>query len=119
MNDLETLFSDRPQGGVFRAGGSDDLAARLATAGWSVTALAPFDDMAGFYTEIATRLQFPDYFGRNLDALWDCLRAIKEPTAVIIPWTGFASADPGSADRLLAVLTERAEAAPPFAVILL
>jgi hypothetical protein len=28
---------------------------------------------AGFFTEIARKLRFPDYFGRNWDAVYDCL----------------------------------------------
>jgi ribonuclease inhibitor len=33
-----------------------------------------------FYGEIARKLRFPDYFGRNLDALWDVLTTdIKGP----------------------------------------
>jgi ribonuclease inhibitor len=33
-----------------------------------------------FYSEIAGKLRFPDYFGRNLDALWDVLTTdIKGP----------------------------------------
>jgi RNAse (barnase) inhibitor barstar len=28
---------------------------------------------AGFFTEIARVLRFPDYFGRNWDAVYDCL----------------------------------------------
>jgi ribonuclease inhibitor len=33
-----------------------------------------------FYGEIAKKLRFPDYFGRNLDALWDVLTTdIKGP----------------------------------------
>jgi hypothetical protein len=28
---------------------------------------------AGFFTEIARELAFPDYFGRNWDAVYDCL----------------------------------------------
>ncbi|NCB84051.1 MAG: barnase inhibitor [Bacteroidia bacterium] len=26
-----------------------------------------------FYTEAAAKLDLPDYFGNNLDAMWDCL----------------------------------------------
>ena len=33
-----------------------------------------------FYGEIAKKLRFPDYFGRNLDALWDVLTTdVKGP----------------------------------------
>jgi ribonuclease inhibitor len=33
-----------------------------------------------FYEEIARKLRFPDYFGRNLDALWDVLTTdVKGP----------------------------------------
>lgn len=40
-----------------------------------------------FYTAIAKSLRFPDYFDRNLDALYDCLTSmddIKEPEVVLI-----------------------------------
>lgn len=34
------------------------------------------------YDIIAERFDFPDYFGRNLDALYDCLTEICEDTCV-------------------------------------
>ena len=37
-----------------------------------------------FYDEIARLLHFPDYFGRNLDALWDLLTTdIEGPVELI------------------------------------
>lgn len=30
-------------------------------------------EIDGFYDEISRAFRFPDYFGRNLDALYDCL----------------------------------------------
>lgn len=119
MTELKALFAQPPAGGVCAADDQGELESRLEAAGWSVARLQPFDSRDAFYTEIAAKLGFPDYFGRNLDALWDCLRAIKEPTAMIIPWSGFADTDPDSATSLLSVLTDRADADPPFAVILL
>lgn len=34
-------------------------------------------DLAGFYTELAAALQFPDYFGENWDATNDCLTDLR------------------------------------------
>jgi ribonuclease inhibitor len=37
-----------------------------------------------FYNEIALLFNFPDYFGRNMDALWDLLTTdIKGPVEMI------------------------------------
>jgi RNAse (barnase) inhibitor barstar len=117
-DDLRSLLSRPLSGGVVRVARADDLELRLVEAGWSVASLQPFDDLPGFYTEIAARLDFPHYFGRNLDALWDCLRGVGEPTAVLVPWQRFADQHRASAGRLLSVLSERAKSEPPFAVIL-
>ena len=34
---------------------------------------ASIRSLEDFYTEISRELHFPEYFGRNLDALWDVL----------------------------------------------
>lgn len=31
---------------------------------------------------LADKMEFPEYYGRNLDALYDCLTDISEPTAI-------------------------------------
>ena len=36
------------------------------------------------YDHLATELRFPSYFGRNLDALHDCLTDISTPTRLIL-----------------------------------
>ena len=42
--------------------------------------ISTFED---FYKLAATALQLPDYFGNNLDALWDCITGdIALPVAV-------------------------------------
>ena len=45
------------------------------------------------YLEI--KFDFPDYYGKNLDALYDCLTEITEPTAVglYFPYTDFNEED--------------------------
>jgi RNAse (barnase) inhibitor barstar len=48
-----------------------------------------------FLDAVAAALEFPDYFGRNWNALDDCLLDINEPT--VVEWTQasrFAGADP-------------------------
>jgi RNAse (barnase) inhibitor barstar len=43
--------------------------------GWAVAILdgAEAGTRAGFFTAIARELRFPDYFGHNWDAVYDCL----------------------------------------------
>lgn len=41
-----------------------------------------------FHKEINERLEFPDNYGNNLDALWDCLTGWIEPPVTII-WKDF------------------------------
>lgn len=43
---------------------------------------------AEFHNIISRRLEFPDYYGQNLDALWDCLTSWIEPPVEII-WKDF------------------------------
>jgi len=33
---------------------------------------------------LARRLSLPDHYGKNLDALYDCLNEISEPTTIVI-----------------------------------
>ena len=33
--------------------------------------------------DLAEKMEFPLYYGRNLDALYDCLTDIMEPTAIM------------------------------------
>lgn len=53
----------------------------------------------GFFTEIARELHFPDYFGRNWDAVYDCLTdpSVLPAAGAAIVFDGFdrfADADP-------------------------
>jgi hypothetical protein len=46
---------------------------------------------AGFFTEIARALRFPDYFGHNWDAVYDCLTdpSILPDTGTVLLLDGF------------------------------
>lgn len=48
---------------------------------------------------------FPDYYGKNLDALYDCLTDIQRPTTVIMT----QSQSGGYAERIAQVIEEAAE----------
>ncbi|MCB1159069.1 MAG: barstar family protein [Leptospiraceae bacterium] len=39
------------------------------------------------HKSIATAFSFPSYYGKNLDALWDCLRDIELPAT--LSWSGY------------------------------
>ncbi len=43
------------------------------------------EEMDSIYTAhkyLASKLNFPDYYGENLDALWDILSTVSEPTKI-------------------------------------
>lgn len=95
-------------------------ARRLTGAGWRV---ATMDDAGLTHGEILAAigrsLAFPEHYGQNLDALWDCLTDLAEPTALV--WSGWedaAVADPGDWARIMQVLRERTDEDPPFVLAL-
>lgn len=68
---------------------------------------------------LAMKFDLPDYYGANLDALYECLSEIREDTCV-----GFFELDPGDGlpisvylKRLKCVLRDVEEDNPHFAVI--
>ena len=66
---------------------------------------------AGFFQEIARRLHFPDYFGHNWDAVFDCLTDLNWLPAAgyVLVLDGFdhlARSEPGQWDIGLKVLRE-------------
>ena len=66
---------------------------------------------AGFFQEIARDLRFPDYFGRNWDAVYDCLTDLNWLPAAgyVVVLDGFdhlAMNEPGQWDIGLKVLRE-------------
>ena len=43
---------------------------------------AKMESMAQIHDALAQELAFPSWYGRNLDALYDCLTAIREETRI-------------------------------------
>lgn len=113
------------RGGIYRvlaprsALGQDTVEAQLAADGWRVAVLPEVARTRDFYAAVRTALELPDWTGANLDALWDVLTDLTEPTALVWRrYATFAVARPGPWQRILAVLEERVGQDPPFAVLL-
>lgn len=118
---LQPLLAEPLTGSLIEVDDTTDPSAaadRLTAAGWNTRIVGPFHDRGGFYSRIAAALEFPSYFGHNLDALWDALTDLTAPYAVIIDWQPFLAADPDYAAKVRATLAERTTSEPPFAVIL-
>lgn len=108
------------QGGVFRVvAAPDEVAAELTGAGWRVSVLPEVTRSRDFYAAVRQALDLPVWTGANLDALWDVLTDLTEPTALVWRrYATFAMARPEPWHRILDVLEERAAQQPPFAVLL-
>ena len=103
--------------GVTLAG--ENQAEALRQLGWHVADVQAATP-AAFVDAVGVALGFPAYYGKNLDALADCLSDRTRPTAVV--WNGWqfaAVADPRRWARLLAVLEDAGSHTPPFTVLLL
>jgi RNAse (barnase) inhibitor barstar len=107
-------------GGVYRVlTPAPVVAAALAADGWTAAVVPPTTSTAQFYARLARAAGLPGWFGANLDALWDALTDLTEPTALVLDrWTRLARAEPERWPRILATLEERTRTDPPFAVVL-
>jgi hypothetical protein len=70
VSKLLQRLSDPARSGVYRARGADDI---LAAASGSTLDVVSIDLAGGVFDAMAQALDFPDWFGRNWDALEDCL----------------------------------------------
>lgn len=96
-----------------------EIVASLEKAGWRTGVLAQGDTREDFLANVGTALQFPHWYGRNLDALWDCLRDLEAPTALVwTSWHELAINHPQDWAQLLSLLQERTQNEPAFALVL-
>lgn len=85
MLDFHALVAAAQAGGPLtreHTGQLPEVPADLApTAGVRRLSGRRMTDLGGVFDEAAAALQFPDYFGRNLDAFDECLRDLELPEA--------------------------------------
>jgi len=62
-----------------------------------------------FHTEIQLVLELPDYYGENLDVLWDCLTGCI-PTPLTLIWINFDVSEVNLKDFALKALSVFKEA---------
>jgi hypothetical protein len=91
---------------------------RLPAAEWTST--------ADFHRDIKVALDFPDYYGNNLDAFNDCLRAVAtqgtQATGLVLIMSGydaFTRREPRAAQTILDIIADQAGAGALFGTRLL
>jgi hypothetical protein len=102
----------------------EQAADRLRRAGFAVVGLdaSGWTTEDAFHADIAEALDFPDYYGRNLDALNDCLRDVmcgdygvpRDSAGVVLAFAHydvFARACPREAHLVLDILADHARRA--------
>ena len=125
MSGLAAVLAGRHDAGVFRwhtAFDADEVRHTVVHAGWEFGYVDGWTGAteADFHAALAATLGFPDWYGGNLDALWDCLvTVVSEPTVLLWDgWGPLAHAAPDRFPRLLRVLHDRSVERPPFTVLL-
>jgi RNAse (barnase) inhibitor barstar len=112
---MKGLFTLPLRGGAYDVADEEALTDRLRRAGWHVGAV-DLTDARMAVVMIGDELGFPDYYGKNLDALHDCLGDLERPTALVIHLpTGLGR----YGQAMLEILVDRAESAGdvPFALV--
>lgn len=71
-------------------------------------------DKNELHARIAAALDFPDWYGHNLDALMDCLTDLDEITVTLTEWDGL----PFDAEGFWRVFRQAAAENPDLTVIL-
>lgn len=117
MTGIDDLLDGSTTPGVHRVRRADPDA--LAAAGWRVGVLGAVETRGEALAGVGEALGFPGHYGRNLDALWDCLTDLEAPTALVwAGWQVLATGAPQAWADVFGVLTERVAEQPPFAIVL-
>jgi hypothetical protein len=79
---MKGLLTGPLRGGVYEVGDVVGVVAKLRRAGWHV-GYVDLTDARMAVAVLGDELGFPDWYGRNLDALADCLTDLTVPTALV------------------------------------
>ncbi len=130
MSGLAAVLAGREAPGIHRWHGAFDAADvrhSVEHAGWGfahVDGWTHADTKAGFLDAVGEALDFPGHYGRNFDALADCLHDIGAGRdGVVLLWDGWATlarADERAFSIALSVLGSRVndDRGVPFTVLL-
>lgn len=77
-------------------------------------------DVETLHEKVAEIMEFPDYYGKNLDALYDCLTDIGEETELVIENAPYLNYNLGVyAGKFVATLAEAEMMNPNFTLTIL
>jgi RNAse (barnase) inhibitor barstar len=115
VSGLAALLAGRTPPGAYRwhatyAVDVVDVRHAVERAGWRFAHLdgVAVGSVPELHEALATALGLPDWYGRNLDALADCLRDVPADTVVLWDaWSGVARAEPRAFGVVLDLLGER------------
>lgn len=120
---LHALLVGETSPGLFEWHGapSTDVAGEGRAAGWVVRELDTryVQDAEQLYEQMMTGWELPEWFGRNLDALWDVLGDLAASPLLVV-WDGCAelsAVDPQLAQNLLELLRDASTQAQALAVV--
>ncbi len=125
MSGLAAVLAGHQDPGVYlwhAAFEPDEVRHTVEHAGWTFGYVDGWvgEDEADLHAALAATFGFPDWYGGNLDALWDCLvTCVTEPAVLLWDgWGPLARAEPDRFPRLMRVLHDRTLEVPSFAVLL-
>ena len=128
MTVLREVLDGRAEPAIYRVPADtevDEIAESAASAGWQFVRIdgAQATDKAAVMREMESSFGFPEWFGRNLDALADSLTDVRHEHGTVVLWDRadvFAGADPRQYNSVLSVLLSRSRSAVggPFLTLL-
>lgn len=70
--------------GIYRMAAGEPTTAANPALCWKSLASLPHIDRASLLSALGTTLAFPDYYGQNWDAAWDCLTELDWPSGQLL-----------------------------------